>query len=281
MSETQINRAQFCENGNMELSGRRLHPEDTIINVGGKKIGGAELCVIAGPCAIETREQICSIALAVKAAGASFLRGGAFKPRMSPYSFQGLEAEGIALLLEARRVSGLPVVSEITAISQLPLFEMVDIIQVGARNMQNYELLKELGKTQKPILLKRGLSATYEELLMSAEYIMAGGNSQVILCERGVRSFENYTRNILDLAAIPALRELSHLPIIVDPSHALGRASLVPSMCGAAVAAGADGLMIEVHDKPDEALCDGPQALKPEEFSALMKKLSQIKNAIR
>ncbi|MDO4313186.1 MAG: 3-deoxy-7-phosphoheptulonate synthase [Eubacteriales bacterium] len=259
---------------------RIIHPENTTIKVGDAVIGGSSPVLIAGPCSVESEEQICSIALDVKNSGAQLLRGGAFKPRTSPYAFQGLRKDGIKLLLEAKQVSGLPIVTEIMDISQLPLFDDVDVIQVGARNMQNFELLKELGKTKKPILLKRGLSSTLEELLMSAEYIMSGGNEQVILCERGIRTFETATRNTLDLSAIPVLKNLSHLPIIIDPSHATGKANLVPSMARAAIAAGADGLIIEVHNNPPCALCDGQQSLTPEAFDTLAKSLNRIAAAL-
>ena len=249
---------------------RKFHPEDTVVDVRGRKIGDGSLCVIAGPCSIESAEQIMTVAASVKKSGATMLRGGAFKPRTSPYAFQGMRSAGITLLLAAGKAAGLPVVTEIMDISQLELFADVDVIQVGARNMQNFELLKQLGKSGKPILLKRGLSATYQELLMSAEYIMAGGNNNVILCERGIRTFETYTRNTLDLAVIPALKTLSHLPVIIDPSHASGIARFVPPMSRAAVAAGADGLIIEVHNDPPRALCDGAQSLTMENFDKLM-----------
>lgn len=249
---------------------RKFHPNDSVINCGGVKIGGGNFQVIAGPCSVESEEQICLVAREVKKAGATMLRGGAFKPRTSPYSFQGLRDEGIRLLLEAKKETGLPIVTEIMDLSQLDLFDEVDVIQVGARNMQNFELLKALGHVNKPILLKRGLSSTLEELLMSAEYVMAGGNEQVILCERGIRTFETYTRNTLDISAIPSLKELSHLPIIIDPSHATGKSKLVAPTAMAAVAAGADGLIIEVHNDPAHALCDGPQSLTPAAFGKLM-----------
>ncbi len=249
---------------------RKFHEEDTVISVGNTHIGGPGFSVIAGPCSIESEEQLCLIATAVKASGASLLRGGAFKPRTSPYSFQGLRGDGLKLLLEAKRLTGLPVVTEIMDLSQLPLFAEVDVIQVGARNMQNFEMLKELGHAGKPVLLKRGLANTLEELLMSAEYVMAGGNRQVILCERGIRTFETATRNTLDLSAVPLLKKLSHLPVIVDPSHATGMASLVKPMALAATVAGADGLMIEVHNDPKRALCDGAQSLTPTAFQELM-----------
>ncbi len=255
---------------------RKFHPQDTIVDVGGVKIGGGNFQIIAGPCSVESREQICSVAESVKASGAGMLRGGAFKPRTSPYAFQGMRGEGIELLLEAKKASGLPIVSEIMDLSQLPLFEEVDLIQVGARNMQNFELLKELGKTTKPILLKRGLSSTLQELLMSAEYIMAGGNGRVILFERGIRTFETATRNTLDLSAIPLLKTMTHLPIIVDPSHATGLSKLVKPMALAATAVGADGLIIEVHNDPANALCDGQQSLTPEAFDDVVKCVNNI-----
>ncbi len=250
---------------------RKFHPDDTVIDINGFKIGGGNFQFMAGPCSVESSEQICSIARDVKAAGANLLRGGAFKPRTSPYAFQGMRAEGLSLLEEAKKETGAPIVTEIMDLSHLHLFENVDVIQVGARNMQNFELLKELGKTDKPILLKRGLCATMEELLMSAEYIMAGGNSKVMLCERGIRTFEHYTRNTMDVSSIALLKEKTHLPIIADPSHAAGISRLVRPLALAAVAAGADGLMIEVHNDPAHALCDGPQALKPDEFAKVVK----------
>ena len=259
---------------------RNFHPKDTVITVGDAIIGGKEPVIIAGPCSVESEAQICGVALDVKKSGAKILRGGAFKPRTSPYSFQGLRAEGIKLLLEAKKESGLPIVTEIMDISQLPLFDDVDIIQVGARNMQNFELLKELGKTDKPILFKRGLSSTLEELLMSAEYIMSGGNEKVILCERGIRTFETATRNTLDLSSIPVLQTLSHLPVIVDPSHATGKANLVAPMSRAAIAAGADGLIIEVHNNPACALCDGQQSLTPAAFDELKKSIDKVAAAL-
>ncbi len=255
---------------------RKFHPEDSVVDVGGVKIGGGNFQLIAGPCSVESEEQIVGIARCVKASGATLLRGGAFKPRTSPYAFQGLRGEGLKLLLLAKQETGLPIVSEIMDLSQLDLFGDVDLIQVGARNMQNFELLKELGTTNKPILLKRGLANTYQELLMSAEYIMAGGNSKVILCERGIRSFETHTRNTLDISAVPVIKELSHLPIIVDPSHGTGMARLVAPMSLAATAAGADGLIIEVHNDPPHALCDGAQSLTPEAFDALAKGVRAI-----
>ena len=249
---------------------RKFHEEDSVIPVGNTQVGGGVFSVIAGPCSIESEEQVCLIATAVKAAGATMLRGGAFKPRTSPYAFQGLRGHGLELLLEAKRLTGLPVVTEIMDLSQLPLFDEVDVIQVGARNMQNFELLKELGHTGKPILIKRGLANTLQELLMSAEYVMAGGNEQVILCERGIRTFETATRNTLDLSAVPMLKKLTHLPVIVDPSHATGISWMVKPMALAATAAGADGLMIEVHNDPGRALCDGAQSLTPEAFRDVM-----------
>lgn len=254
---------------------RSMHPEDTIVDICGTKIGGGNFQVIAGPCSIETKEQIIEVAEDVKRSGAHFLRGGAFKPRTSPYAFQGLHEQGLDLLLEAKKATGLPVVTEIMSPEHLPLFEDVDVIQVGARNMQNFELLKELGKIDKPILLKRGLANTLSEFLMSAEYIMAGGNEKVILCERGIRTFETATRNTLDISAIPMLREKTHLPIIIDPSHAAGIRSLVDPLSMAAIAAGADGLMIEVHNNPEKALCDGAQSLTPQMFDHLMKKITK------
>ena len=259
---------------------RKFHPEDTVVQVGDVKIGGGNFAVIAGPCSIETEEQIIEVAMAVKASGANILRGGAFKPRTSPYAFQGLKDVGIQLLLKAKEASGLPIITEIMNTRALELFEDVDIIQVGARNMQNFDLLQELGKTKKPILLKRGLANTLQELLMSAEYIMSEGNENVILCERGIRSFETYTRNTLDLSAIPVLHELSHLPVIADPSHATGKASLVPPMAAAAVAAGVDGIMVEVHNNPACALCDGAQSLTPAQFDKLNAKLQKIREVM-
>ena len=256
---------------------RKFHPEDTIVQVGDVKIGGGNFVMIAGPCSVESEEQIVTVAKAVKASGAQMLRGGAFKPRTSPYDFQGLQATGLELLKLARRETGLPIVTEIMSVNHLELFQDVDLIQVGARNMQNFDLLKELGKLNKPILLKRGMSATLKELLMSAEYIMAGGNEQVILCERGIRTYSDYTRNTLDLAAVPMLHELTHLPVIVDPSHATGLSRLVPTMSLAAAASGADGLIIEVHNDPMCALCDGAQSLRPEEYDVLAKKVMQIR----
>ena len=259
---------------------RKYHPDDTIVQVGDVKIGGGNFCMIAGPCSVETEEQIVAVAQAVKASGANMLRGGAFKPRTSPYDFAGLKAEGLELLKIARQETGLPIVTEIMSITDLPLFADVDVLQVGARNMQNFDLLRELGKTDKPILLKRGLANTLKELLMSAEYIMASGNEQVILCERGIRTFDDYTRNTLDLAAVPMLHELSHLPVIVDPSHATGINRLVPPMALAATAGGADGLIIEVHNDPIHALCDGAQSLRPEQYDALAKKVREIRKVV-
>lgn len=253
------------------------HQERSIIKVGDVLIGGDNFVVMAGPCSVESKEQIIEVAKACKASGAKILRGGAYKPRTSPYAFQGLELEGLDLLLEAKKETGLPIVTEIQSVDMIDRFVRdVDIIQVGARNMQNYHLLKALGKIDKPILLKRGLSATIEEWLMAAEYILAGGNSKVILCERGIRTFENYTRNTLDLSAVLAVRELSHLPVIVDPSHASGKWSMVPDLSKAALAVGADGLIIEVHNNPECALCDGAQSLKPERFSKLMSDLKEL-----
>ena len=260
---------------------RLFHPSNTEIKINNEIIGGNRINVIAGPCSVESKEQILTISREVKKSGAKFLRGGAFKPRTSPYSFQGLQMEGLELLLQAKKQDGLPIVTEIMSTDYIdPYAENVDIIQVGARNMQNYELLKELGKTRKPILLKRGLSSTIEELLMSAEYILLGGNENVILCERGIRTFENYTRNTLDLSAIPAIKKLSHLPVIVDPSHATGRWWMVEPLALAAVAAGADGLIIEVHNDPENALCDGNQSIKPEKFYQLMSKLKLVAQAV-
>ena len=259
---------------------RKFPPKDTIVDIGNVKIGGGYFAMIAGPCSVESEEQIIEVAKAVKESGADILRGGAFKPRTSPYAFQGMKGEGIRLLLEARKETGLPIITEIMNIRDLPLFEDVDIIQVGARNMQNFDLLKELGKTHKPILLKRGLANNLQELLMSAEYIMSEGNEQIILCERGIRTFETYTRNTLDLSAVPVLHELSHLPVVVDPSHATGKASLVPSMAVAAAASGADGIMIEVHNNPACALCDGAQSLTPVQFDELNHRIRRVREAI-
>lgn len=256
---------------------RMFHPEDSIVDVAGVPVGGRKIQVIAGPCSVESVEQVTQVARSVKLGGASMLRGGAFKPRTSPYSFQGLKELGLDYLKAAKAETGLPIVTEIMSADKIDRFvEDVDLIQVGARNMQNYELLKELGKTRKPILLKRGLSATIEEWIMSAEYILAGGNENVILCERGIRTFETYTRNTLDLSAIPAVKKLSHLPVVVDPSHAAGMWWMVEPLAKAAVAAGADGLLIEVHNDPEHALCDGAQSLKPERFARLMGELKDI-----
>ncbi len=259
---------------------RKFHPQDTVVEAGGTRIGGGHFALIAGPCAVESEDQIIGIAQAVKAAGAGILRGGAFKPRTSPYAFQGLGGEGLALLRAAKAATGLPICTELTNIHQLPLFEDIDIIQIGARNMQNYDLLREVGKTRTPILLKRGLSSTLQELLMSAEYIMREGNENIILCERGIRTFETDTRNTLDLSCVPVLHELSHLPVIVDPSHATGKARLVTPMAMAAAAAGADGIMIEVHNDPARALCDGAQALTPPQFDELSRRVRKIREAL-
>ena len=259
---------------------RKFHPNDTIIDVNGVKIGGGNFVMMAGPCSVESEEQIIEVAKAVKAAGANILRGGAFKPRTSPYAFQGMQGKGIDLLLQAKAETGLPIVTEIMNISTLDLFADIDIIQVGARNMQNFDLLKELGKTQKPILLKRGLANTLQELLMSAEYIMSEGNENVILCERGIRTFETATRNTLDLSAVSVLHDLSHLPVIVDPSHATGKSKLVPPMALAATAAGCDGLIIEVHNDPACALCDGAQSLTPAQFDELNRRIGKIREAM-
>ena len=261
---------------------RNFHPDDTVIEVGSGenkvKIGGGNFCIMAGPCSVESEEQILAVAHSVKESGANMLRGGAFKPRTSPYDFQGLRAEGLQLLIKAREATGLPFVTEIMSASHLELFADVDIIQVGARNMQNFELLKELGRCDKPILLKRGMSATLKELLMSAEYIMSEGNEKVILCERGIRSYDSYTRNVLDLAAVPVLNGLTHLPVIVDPSHATGVSRLVRPMACAATASGADGLIIEVHNDPVHALCDGAQSLTPEQFAELAQRVNEIRS---
>ena len=260
---------------------RKFHPLDTVVQIGDVKVGGGNFAMIAGPCSVESEEQIIEVASAVKAAGANILRGGAFKPRTSPYAFQGMKGAGIELLVKAKAATGLPIITEIMNISTLDLFNDVDIIQVGARNMQNFDLLKELGKTNKPILLKRGLANTLQELLMSAEYIMSEGNENDMLCERGIRTFETYTRNTLDLSAISVLQELSHLPVIVDPSHATGKARLVPPMAFAAAAAGADGVMVEVHNNPACALCDGAQSLTPAQFDVLNKKVQQIREVLK
>lgn len=254
---------------------RKFHPDDTIVDVCGRKIGGGHFQVIAGPCSVESREQMIGVAKAVKESGAGLMRGGAFKPRTSPYAFQGLREEGLQLLVEAKNATGMPIVTEIMDASHLPLFENVDVIQVGARNMQNFELLKALGKVDKPILLKRGLSSTLDELIMSAEYIMAGGNENIIFCERGIRTFETATRNTLDLSAIPILKQRTHLPVIVDPSHAAGIRSLVEPLSMAAIAVGADGLIIEVHNDPAHALCDGAQSLTPDSFDETMQKVKK------
>ncbi len=259
---------------------RKFHPDDTVVQVGDAKIGGGHFCLIAGPCSVETEEQIVGVAKAVKEAGANLMRGGAFKPRTSPYDFQGLKGRGIELLKIARQETGLPIVTEIMSVTDLPLFEDIDVLQVGARNMQNFDLLKELGGTGKPILLKRGLANTLKELLMSAEYIMASGNDNVILCERGIRTYSDYMRNTLDLSAVPMLHELSHLPVIVDPSHATGIARMVPPMALAATACGADGLIIEVHNDPVHALCDGAQSLTPDTYAALVKKIMAVRSVV-
>ncbi len=261
-----------------KLANRAFHPEDSIIDVAGVKVGGDHLALIAGPCSVESKEQVIEIAKAAKAAGANMLRGGAFKPRTSPYAFQGMGTEGLDILLEAKKVTGLPIVSELMSADYIEEFnEKVDLVQIGARNMQNFDLLKEVGRRcTKPILLKRGLSATFEEWIMSAEYIMASGNKNVILCERGVRTFETYTRNTLDLQAIPVVKKLTHLPIIIDPSHAGGKWWLVEPMAKASVAAGCDGLMIEVHNDPENALCDGAQSLRPENYTTLINQISEI-----
>ena len=259
---------------------RKFHPMDTIIEVGNARIGGGYFAMIAGPCSVESEAQIVEVAQAVKASGATLLRGGAFKPRTSPYAFQGMGAEGIRLLLKAKEATGLPIVTEIMNISTLDLFADVDVIQVGARNMQNFDLLKELGKTKKPILLKRGLANTIQELLMSAEYIMSEGNEKVILCERGIRTFETATRNTLDLSAVAVLHNLTHLPVVVDPSHATGKAELVPPMAMAAAAAGADGIMVEVHNNPAAALCDGAQSLTPAQFDELNRRVQRLREVL-
>jgi len=259
---------------------RKFHPNDTVISIGDVKIGAGHFAMIAGPCSVETEDQIIEVAQAVKAAGAQILRGGAFKPRTSPYAFQGLKEEGLRLLLEAKKATGMPIITEIMNIRTLEYFENVDIIQVGARNMQNFDLLQELGKTNKPILLKRGLANTLQELLMSAEYIMSEGNENIILCERGIRTYETYTRNTLDISAVPVLHELSHLPVVVDPSHGTGKAKLVPSMAVAAAAAGADGIMVEVHNNPSCALCDGAQSLTPVQFADLNRRINRVREAI-
>jgi len=260
---------------------RKFHPQDSVIQVGGVKVGGGSFAVIAGPCSVESEAQMIEVARDVKLSGACMLRGGAFKPRTSPYSFQGMGVDGLDLLLEAKEETGLPIVTEIMSPKLCELFEeKVDVVQIGARNMQNFELLKELGRTKKTILLKRGLANTIKEFLMSAEYIMAGGNENIILCERGIRTFETQTRNTLDLSAVPVLHELTHLPVVIDPSHATGVARLVPSMAMAAAACGADGLMIEVHNNPKVALCDGPQSLTPAEFDSVCRRVEKIRAAI-
>ncbi|MBE3584589.1 MAG: 3-deoxy-7-phosphoheptulonate synthase [Thermoanaerobacter sp.] len=264
-----------------KLASRAFHPEDSVIMVGDLAIGGETVHVMAGPCAVESREQLLEAARQVKAAGATILRGGAYKPRTSPYSFQGLEEKGLQLLAEAREVTGLKVVTEVMDARTLPLVaEYADILQIGARNMQNFFLLREVGRLDKPVLLKRGLSCTIEEWLMAAEYIMSMGNQRVILCERGIRTFETYTRNTLDLSAVPVVKHFSHLPVVVDPSHGTGKWQFVPTMARAAVAAGADGLLIEVHPNPAEALCDGPQSLTPENFARMMKELRRVARAV-
>ena len=260
---------------------RQFHGEDSVLDISGRKIGGGHFLMIAGPCSVESEEQIICVANRVKAAGADLLRGGAFKPRTSPYDFQGLHGDGLRLLSLAKKATGLPIVTEIMNINDLSLFEDVDVIQVGARNMQNFDLLRELGRTDKVILVKRGLANTLKELLMSVEYVMSGGNERVILCERGIRTFETYTRNTLDLSAVPMLHELTHLPVIVDPSHATGKARLVEPMALAAAAAGADGLMIEVHNDPPHALCDGAQSLTPDQYDVLAGKVRKVREALQ
>ena len=259
---------------------RKFHPQDTIVDIGGVKIGGGHFAIMAGPCSVETPEQVIECAHAVKAAGATILRGGAFKPRTSPYSFQGMGPSGLELLEAAKKETGLPIVSEVMEPSQLQYFDNVDMLQIGARNMQNFTLLKEVGKLRKPVLLKRGLSATYEEWLMAAEYIMSEGNEQIVLCERGIRTFETKTRNTLDVTAIPMMHELSHLPIIMDPSHAAGMSRMVRPLSLASTGGGADGLMIEVHNDPAKALCDGPQALRPDQFSNLTKDIFAMREIV-
>lgn len=257
---------------------RVMHEDDTVIDVGGRKIGGGSFQVMAGPCSIESQEQVIDIAKYVNKAGAGMLRGGAFKPRSSPYAFQGLKGQGLDFMLEAKKLTGLPIVTELMSIEDIDLFEHVDVIQIGARNMQNFSLLKEIGHYNKPILLKRGIANTIEELLLSAEYIMSSGNNNVILCERGIRTFETYTRSTLDISAVPVLKKLTHLPIIVDPSHASGRADLVEALALSAIAAGADGLLIETHNNPKCALCDGAQSLDENSFTNLMTKISKMKS---
>ena len=259
---------------------RKFHPNDTIVNIGNVKIGGGYFAMIAGPCSVESEEQIIEVAQAVKAAGADVLRGGAFKPRTSPYAFQGMKGAGIDLLLKAKKETGLPICTELMNMNDLDLFADVDVIQIGARNMQNFDLLKEVGKSKTPVLLKRGLANTFQELLMSAEYIMSEGNENIILCERGIRTFETYTRNTLDISAVSALHELSHLPVVIDPSHATGKAKMVEPMAMAATAAGTDGLMIEVHNNPACALCDGAQSLTPPQFEVLAHRVRKIREAI-
>lgn len=264
-----------------KLANRAFHPENTVVDVDGVKVGNGHLAMIAGPCSVESYEQVLEIAKAAKASGANMLRGGAFKPRTSPYSFQGMGMEGLDILCKVKEETGLPIVTELMSEEYIDVFdEKVDLIQIGARNMQNFELLKKLGRTKKPILLKRGLNATYEEWIMSAEYIMASGNENVILCERGIRTFESFTRNTLDLQCIPVLQEKTHLPIVIDPSHAGGKWWLVNPMAKAAIAAGADGLMIEVHNDPENALCDGAQSLRPEKYDALIKQVREIAKVI-
>lgn len=264
-----------------KLANRAFHPEDSVVDVSGVKMGGGSLALIAGPCSVESYEQVLEIAAAAKASGANLLRGGAFKPRTSPYSFQGMGVEGLEILCKVREETGLPIVTELMSPDHLELFnKKVDLIQIGARNMQNFDLLKQLGQVDRPILLKRGLNATYEEWIMAAEYIMASGNENVILCERGIRTFESYTRNTLDLQSIPVLRKLTHLPVVVDPSHAGGKWWLVEPMAKASVAAGADGLMIEVHNNPECALCDGAQSLKPQKYDMLLTEIRQIAKVI-
>ena len=263
-----------------KLCNRKFHPENSVVQVGDVKIGDGSCVLIAGPCSVESEEQIIAIAKAVKASGASMLRGGAFKPRTSPYAFQGLRADGLELLKEARAETGLPIVSEVMGVEELHLFEDIDVIQIGARNMQNYNLLKEVSELKKPVLLKRGLANTLTELVMSAEYIMAGGNEKVILCERGIRTFSDFTRNTLDLSAVPVLHRLTHLPVIVDPSHATGYAELVPPMALAAAACGADGIMTEVHNDPMKALCDGAQSIRPEQFDELAAKVRAVRGVL-
>ncbi len=260
---------------------RKFHPNDTVVQVGDVKIGGGNFAMIAGPCSVESLDQIVAVAQAVKTSGADILRGGAFKPRTSPYAFQGLKEEGLRLLLEAKKATNMPIITEIMNIRSLELFEDVDIIQVGARNMQNFDLLQELGKTKKPILLKRGLANTLQELLMSAEYIMSEGNENIILCERGIRTYETYTRNTLDLSSVPVLHSLTHLPVVVDPSHATGKSSLVPAMAAASAACGADGIMVEVHNNPSAALCDGAQSLTPQQFAQVNDKVRKIREVVK